>query len=320
MILAKRNCIVLLLATFCGPIALSQIQDKRPGMAAGADNNGGTPALIRDSVVRMSDGTKIHFLAAGQMTSSPALVLIPGWTLTASLWDQQLRTFSASRLVIAVDSRSQGESSITLSGNTPERRAIDLHELIASLDITKFVVVGWSQGGQDVAAYIQEYGTDSLAGIVFVDSTVSYGPAEIDVHKEFSKSILSGLATYDAHSAEFREGMVRSILHKPHPDLDIQHVIDESMKTPPSIGMAMWVADIFGMDRRPALKKIDRPTLVIASAESPLLEVQKEMAETIPGARWVVVPDTGHALFIDAPERFDDELAQLLKVVAQPAR
>lgn len=64
----------------------------------------------------------------------------------------------------------------------------------------------------------------------------------------------------------------------------------------------------------------DRPTLVIASVESPLLEVQKEMAETISGARWVVVPDTGHALFIDAPERFDDELAQLLKVVAQSAR
>jgi hypothetical protein len=49
--------------------------------------------------------------------------------------------------------------------------------------------------------------------------------------------------------------------------------------------------DIFGADRRPALKRIDRPTLVIASGESPLLDVQKEMAERIPGARWVVVSD-----------------------------
>jgi microsomal epoxide hydrolase len=58
--------------------------------------------------------------------------------------------------------------------------------------------------------------------------------------------------------------MVRSIFHKPHSDLDIQHVIEESMKTPPSIVMAMWMADIFGVDRRPALKKINRRTLVIA--------------------------------------------------------
>jgi hypothetical protein len=60
MILAKRNCIVPLLVAFCGPLALSQIQDKRPAMAGGADNNGGTPALIRDSVVTMSDGAKMH--------------------------------------------------------------------------------------------------------------------------------------------------------------------------------------------------------------------------------------------------------------------
>jgi hypothetical protein len=32
----------------------------------------------------------------------------------------------------------------------------------------------------------------------------------------------------------------------------------------------MLVMDIFGQDRRPAWKKIDRPTLVIASSESPL--------------------------------------------------
>ena len=64
---------------------------------------------------------------------------------------------------------------MTLSGNTPERRATDLHELITSLHIAKFVVVGWSQGGQEVVADILEYGTDSLAGIVFVGGAVSYG-------------------------------------------------------------------------------------------------------------------------------------------------
>jgi microsomal epoxide hydrolase len=251
------------------------------------------------------------------MKPAPAIVFIPGWTLTASLWDQELRTFSATRLALAVDSRSQGESTVALSGNTPERRATDLHQLITNLHISAFVVVGWSQGAQDVAAYIQQFGTDSLAGVVFVDSPVSYGPVEVEVHKEFSKIILSRLALYDSNPQEYCEGLVRSIFRKQHPDLDIQHVIDESKKTPTSIGIAMLISDIFGVDRRPALKKIDRPALVIASAESPLLDVQKEMAEAIPGARWVTVQDAGHALFIDQPEKFDAELTQLLQVVAQ---
>lgn len=319
MIVLKRGCAVLLCVLFFNIFAPSQPQDKKSATTTEAQGRNAL-APIRDGFVTMSDGAKIHYLAAGKMTSAPPLVFIPGLMMTASLWNQQLRMFSASRLVIAVDSRSQGESSITLSGNTPEHRAIDLHELITSLNITKFVIVGWSQGAHDVAAYIQEYGTDSLAGIVFVDSTVSYGPAEVDAHKEFSKVILSRPAVFEAHPAEFYEEWVRSVFRKPHPDLDMQQIINESKKTPVSIGIAMLVADIFGVDRRPALKKIDRPTLVIASAESPLVDVEKEMAEAISGARWVAVPETGHALFIDAPEKFDDELAQLLKATARPGQ
>jgi pimeloyl-ACP methyl ester carboxylesterase len=65
--------------------------------------------------------------------------------------------------------------------------------------------------------------------------------------------------------------------------------------------------------RRPAEQKIDRPTLVIASSTSPLLDAQRDMAKAIPSARWVVVPNAGHALFVDEPDIFDRELAALLQ-------
>src|SRR5262249_51230694 len=101
----------------------------------------------------------------------PALVLIPGWALPASLWREQIEKFSATgRLVIAVDPQSQGDSSKTELGNTPEQRAQDLHEILATLHVTNSVLVGWSQGSQDVAAYLQQFGTNAVAGAVFVDS------------------------------------------------------------------------------------------------------------------------------------------------------
>ena len=93
----------------------------------------------------------------------------------------------------------------------------------------------------------------------------------------------------------------------------MQALVTEARKTPPTTGTEMLVMDIFGVDRRAALKKIDRPTLVIASAKSPLLEAQKEMAAAIPGARFVTVEGAGHALFVDEPQQFDDGLRQLLK-------
>jgi len=284
-----------------------------PGIAAPAEGAAAAAVPIRDGSLSTSDGAQIHYLEAGQATAAPALVLIPGWTLSASLWQTQLRLFSATRLVLAVDSRSQGESSKTLYGNTPERRASDLHELMASRHIGRFVIVGWSQGAQDVAAYIRQFGTVSLAGVVFVDSPVSAGPAEVELHPAFSKLILSGLSVYADHPAEYSEGMVRSIFARPHPELDLQHLIDEARKTPPQTGITMLLMDLFGVDRRDALNKIDRPALVIAAASSPFLPQQKEMAAAIAGARLVVVEEAGHALFIDQPQQFDQALAQLLQ-------
>jgi non-heme chloroperoxidase len=302
----------LLLVSSAFVAALSQPPNNTTSVER-AQGESTTP--IRSAFFTTSDGARIHYLVAGQMSNEPAIVFIPGLTLSASFWEAQLHKFSSTRLTIAVDSRSQGESSVMLSGNTPERRAIDLRELTADLHISRFVVVGWSQGAQDVAAYIQQFGTNSLAAIAFVDTAVSYGPDEIKAHPEFSKIILSTLASFDTNPGHY-EARIHSVFRKPHPELDMQYLIHEAEKTPPSIETAMLAMDIFGADRRPALKKINRPTLVIASAESPLLDEEKQMATAIAGARWVAVQGAGHALFVDDPEKFDEELTHLLQAVS----
>lgn len=271
------------------------------------------PSEIREEFITLADGARIHLLEAGRSSSVPALVFIPGWTLPAFLWTEQLQKFSRDRLAIAIDPRSQGDSSLTEQGNTPEQRARDLREILSRRQISKAVLVGWSQGANDVAAYIQQFGTDSVAGLVFVDSPISAGPAEIDIAKDWSRQFFGMLSVYVNHPAEYSEGMVRSIFKKPHPELDLQRVIAHSRKTPVSTGLAMLIMDIFAVDRRPALVKINRPTLVIASAESPLLESQKRMAEAIPGAQFVLVKGAGHALFVDDPQAFDEALERLLR-------
>jgi non-heme chloroperoxidase len=272
-----------------------------------------THSVVKDASLTTASGVEIHYLEAGSGTSLPALILIPGWRLPAYLWNEQLGRFSKITRVIAIDSRSQGESSKARDGNTPESRAKDLHDVLARLQVPRCVLVGWSQGGQDVAAYLQEFGTDRVAGIVLVDSTVSFGPAEIDAHKDFARIILSGISTYAEHPAEFSEGMVHSLFKKPHPELDIPKLVKSTLQTPTDIGISMLVADIFGADRRPPLAKLDKPALLFASSISPLLEVQKEIAATIPQVKLVIVEGAGHALFIDEPEKFDQTLDAFLR-------
>ena len=254
---------------------------------------------------------RIHYLMGGS-PSATTLVLIPGWRLPASLWKDQLTNFSKSMRVIAVDPRSQGESTKTVDDNTPEARARDLHDLLTTLKVSRPVLVGWSQGAQDVAAYIQQFGGDSVAGVVFVDSPVSFGPDEVEAHPEFAKAIISSISIYSSHPEEFSDGMVHSIFKKPHPELDLPAIVKNTLQTPTNTGIAMLVSDIFGTDRRPALATLHAPALVIAAGTSPLLDVQKQMAASIPGSKLVVVEGAGHAVFIDEPEQFHKALDTFL--------
>jgi hypothetical protein len=75
------------------------------------------------------------------------------------------------------------------------------------------------------------------------------------------------------------------------------------MKTPTAIGAAMLVSDLYGIDRTAALVKFDRPTLIIASADSPELEAQKAMLAKLPNGQFTSIAVAGQAVFVDQPSR-----------------
>jgi non-heme chloroperoxidase len=275
------------------------------------------PMAINESFVTTADGIRIHYLESGNINSPQVLVLIPGWRLPSYLWNEQLQKFSQGFRVLAIDPRSQGDSTKTPDGDTPEFRARDLRDVLADLKISRCVLVGWSQGVQDIAAYVQQFGTASLAGIVFVDSPVYAGPQEIELHKQFSEGALSRLNGYITEPREYCEGMVRSIFMQPHPDLDIQQIVNSTLQTPPAIAVSMLIADFFGVDRRPALAKIDKPTLFIASAASPELDWEKETAAQIAGAQFLAIQGAAHAVMVDQPEKFDDALENFIQSKVQ---
>jgi microsomal epoxide hydrolase len=126
-------------------------------------------------------------------------------------------------------------------------------------------------------------------------------------------------AVYQAHQKEYLAGMMRAIISKPQSDVVIERLVSTGMKTPSDIGVGMLVADMFGVNRTPALKKIDCPTLIIASAKSGELPRQQAAANQIPHARFEKIDDAAHAVFVDQPDRFDELLKNFLASLATNA-
>jgi microsomal epoxide hydrolase len=253
-----------------------------------------------------ADGVRIHYMEAGAARASQSLLFIPGWRVSAKVWARQLDFFASKGFrVVAIDSRSQGESSVSAGGNTPENRAQDIDRVIANLALDHPTVIGWSQGVQDVAAYVDRFGTAAVANLVLVDGPVSAGPADVTETAGMVKQVLQGIGVYARAPQAYSTGMMQAIMQAPPAPLTFDALAVEAQKTPVDIGISLLVSDMLTTDRRPALKKFDKPTLVIASAESPLLGAQQVMSQTLPKSRFVTIEHARHAVFVDAPDEFN---------------
>jgi non-heme chloroperoxidase len=271
---------------------------------------------LRERKVDVGERVSLRVIEAGKRDAQPALVFIPGWSTGADIWRRQLDTFAKTYRVIAFDPRSQGESTKTTSGNTPEIRAQDLHALLERLTVRRPVLIGWSQGVQDIAAYVERYGTKELAGIVLIDAAISDGADGMAARPQETAEQFKMFAVYQADQQEYLGGMMQAIISKPQSNDAIKRLISTGMKTPPDVGVGMLIADMFGVNRTPALKKIECPTLIIASAKSFELSRQQAAANQIPHARFEKVDDTAHAVFLDQSDRFDELVTSFVAKIA----
>jgi microsomal epoxide hydrolase len=262
--------------------------------------------------VIVAPGVALRSIETGRATAAP-IIFISGWSTGADIWHDQIARFAPTHRVIAFDPRSQGDSTKTTGGNTPEQRAADLHALLTARRVDRPVLVGWSQAAQDIAAYVLKYGTGGLAGIVLVDAAVSEGSKGIAARPKQSAFQFGLFGTYLSNQEAYLRGMFDAIISKPQRSEFVDGAVATAMKTPSSIGLSMLVSDMFTIDRTAALGKIECPALIVAARSSPELEQQEAEAKKIKKARFVQIDDSAHAVFLDQPDRFAAALSDFLR-------
>jgi len=267
-----------------------------------------TPAV---HMIEASPGVSLRVLDAGPKDARLTLVLIPGWRFTADIWTEQIAAFEGRYRVIALDPRSQGASTKALSDNTPEARAEDLHQVLTRLGVGPVVLVGWSQGAQDLGAYAAKFQGRGLKGLVFVDAAPSQGWDKA-VASPGAAQQLRQLSLYARYPQEATEGMMQAVFKTKRPKAETDRLVAEALKTPPTIGAAMLEDDLFGPDRMSPLAKVAAPGLLIAAEASPNAADLAALAKILPKARSVEVAGAGHVVFVDQPQRFDALLSEFL--------
>jgi microsomal epoxide hydrolase len=258
----------------------------------------------KSGVFTTSDGIRIHYLEAG---SGRPIVFIPGWTMPAWIWQKQIDEFSKKYRVIAVDPRSQGESDKPTYGHLPETRARDYKELVDHLELKRPVLVGWSMACAELLKYVEQFGTDNLAGLVLVDGFIPDKP---------SPEMLIGMSGWMNLLQQDRQkqadGFVRGMYRKPQPEEYLKRVINASTSVPADTAVVLIYDMIAVKDFSKAFARLDRPVLFAYQPETQQTAdlLKSKLGDKLRLERF---DGDGHALFVDDPEKFNRILAEFLQ-------
>ena len=256
-----------------------------------------------------SDGVTLSVLEAGGAhadASVPAIALVTGWSMPASLWEKQIQALAERRYVVALDPRGQGESDVPRTGYTAERRATDIRDFLEPLP--RVVLVGWSLGALESLQYLEMFGADRVAGLVLVDSSVGEEPAPPP-----GGTFLQQLR--DDRTRTLRN-FARAIFKTPRTDAEIDALVRGASRMTVADSIALLSYPFPRTHWRDIARGFTKPLLYVVT---PQFEAQaRNLRKHRPGTTIAVFKQAGHALFVDEPSRFNRLIEAFVQTL--PAR
>jgi non-heme chloroperoxidase len=233
-------------------------------------------------------------------------------------WTKQYQSALAEEFrLVAYDLRGHGMSEAPLE---PEHYtnarlwADDVAAIIDQLRLDRPVLVGWSYGGFVICDYLRAHGQDRIAAIDFAGAVITLGGAA------FGTLIGPGFldhfpdATADDLPTNIRgiRGLVKGWPAKPYPAEEVETLLCSAMVVPAQIRANLGAREIDGDD---VLRTLQVPLLVShGRADTVVLPAMAEhVLATCPTAEPSWYEGVGHTAFLEAPERFNRELAALTR-------
>lgn len=240
--------------------------------------------------------------------SRPAtVVLVHGWTNTRAVWGPVARRLlGAGHPVIAYDQRGHGASTFGPEAPTVQRLGQDLAAVLDQLDVRDAVLVGHSMGGFTIMAWaIDNHGElhRRARGLVLAGTAAhGVGLGSLD---QLASKVVGGRAL-DWVLARPRLGLLLlrgAVGRNPrHRDLSVTREL--FLATQPAVRAACYLL-CTQMDLRSGLPSIDLPTVVLSGGRDSVTPARlgRTIADTIPGARFELLPDAGHLLMLEETDR-----------------
>jgi 3-oxoadipate enol-lactonase len=240
---------------------------------------------------------RIHHTVEGPL-EAPVLVLSNSLGTSLELWSENTAALGRSFRVVRYDQRGHGDSEVPSEPFGVDELGADVLEILDELGVERASFCGVSMGGA-TGMWLAVNAPDRIDRLVVACTAAKFGETD----KWLTRA---RIVREDGLGA-----IVDSILRRwftPGFRRDLVARFRADFLATPAEGYAACCEALAGWDYRERLGEIATPTLVLAGAHDIATTPEQGafIAERIPGARLVVLPDAAHLANVQQPAAFSE--------------
>ena len=237
----------------------------------------------------------LHYRLAG-LAEGPVLVLVNSLGTDARIWDEMIALLGDHYRILSYDKRGHGLTGAPAGDYTLDHHVEDLLALLDHLAIDRLVLAGVSVGGM-IAQRFALLHPSRLVGLILCDTAAKVGEStmwngRIAAVRQGGMAAIADAVMTRWFTAAFQSQRAADLA-------GWQNMLERM----PVDGYAGTCAALRDADLRDDIAQIAVPTLAVAGAEdlATPVDLVRETAAQIPGARFEIIEQCGHIPSVEQP-------------------
>jgi 3-oxoadipate enol-lactonase len=250
--------------------------------------------------------------------SGEPVVLINGLGSPSATWFRLARLLASDFTVITCDNRGTGQTVAPLSPHQVSTMAADVAAVLSAAGHSRAHVVGHSMGGFIAQELALEH-PEVVTSLVLAATHAGIPHLVLEADPAAGAALTAAADLTPTERAVALRGLLYSSATEQHLILEDEavraaHPTSEEGYRNQLLGASVW-------ERLADLGALTMPTLVIHGSKDKVVPPRagERLAAGIPGARWELFEDTGHALFTDSALAVAGAIKGFLSEQAVPA-
>lgn len=266
--------------------------------------------MARAEYIKVEPNVHLHITDAGE---GRPVVLIHGWPLSDEMYEYQYGQLISNKFrVIGITLRGFGKSDKPYGRYDYDVHAKDINKVLNKLVIKNAVLCGFSMGGSIAIRYVSVYKGAHVAKLALFGAAAPVWTQRDDFPYNLPKKAVDDLIDLNHHDRPKLLSDFAKIFSATETTLNdgIRSWLNGICISASSYATGKSLIALRDTDLRKDLAKIKIPTLILHGKKDKIcsFDLAEQMKAGISDSHLIPFENSGHSLFLEEPEKFNEEL------------